>query len=466
MKNHQKQTIFINPPSKQGRKLIRNFDCATESKGNYLYQPYDFLLLSSHFEKDSFILIDAIADGLKKEEVFKLIKEKHIDCFIVALADTNWAEDFIFLKALRARYPDHGIFVFGDAFIDKQTVNSIRDYSNGILANPIEITKSDFNIENPKQWIDKQGFVQENTYTRSDLKKPIQVSISNPHHDKFLLKNYRWPFSQRFKYTTVFTAWGCPYSCSYCVVAKFPNLYRESDEIIKELDLIKEMGLKEIYIGDRSFGLPRNNCVDLLKKMIKKKYNFTWSTYFHPNQYDPELLELMKKSGCHTIIIGIESHDFQSLKKYGRHMKEDRFYKLIEHAKKLNIGICGDFIIGLPNETREDILKTIKLAKSLKIDYASFNIAAPLAGSSLRADAMKDGRIKPGDENHFDSFGYHKVLSNGVLSGKEILALRNKAVRDFYLNPSYLFKSLFRIRSIEHFLVQFQEMLQIFYKSR
>jgi uncharacterized radical SAM superfamily protein len=454
---------FLNPPSKKNRKLIRNFDCATESKGNYLYQPYDFLLLSSHFEDEEVVLIDAIAQELGTEEVFRMIEKP--EAFIIALTDTNWEEDFSFLKTLKEKYSDTPIYVFGDSFIEKKAVDSVAPFVTRILANPLEVDLRSHILGN-KSKDNVSGFIAEDTYTRTNLKAPVEVSIRIPKHNKFLLPEYRWPFSLRKKYTTVFTAWGCPYSCSYCVVSSFPNLYRNYREIIKELKYVKSIGLKEIYIGDRSFGLPRNNTINLLKEMVSQKFNFTWSSYFHPNQYDKELLDLMKESGCHTIIIGIESADFDSLKKYGRNVKADRFYALIEHCKRIGIHICGDFMIGLPGETRHDILKTIDFSKKLKLDYASFNIAAPLAGSSLRKDAILDGRIGDGEEKHFDSFGYNKVLSNGVLSSKEILDLRNFAVRTFYLRPWYLLKSFTRIRSLEHLMIQLEEMFEIFKKSR
>jgi len=466
---HTDLVIFINPPSAVGRKLIRNFDCATESKGNYLYQPYDKLLLSSHYEANQFVLFDAIADKMSQVELFECLKEHKIKYFIVSVADTNWIEDKEFLQKLHSIYPDRPIYAFGDSLIEATSREELHGIISGVLSNPLELNVEELENhikEKGNQWFQGSGFVKEDTYSRVDLKKPIEININIPNHQKFLHENYRWPFSRYFKYTTVFTSWGCPYSCSYCIVAKFPNTYRNYRNVLEELRHIKTLGLNEIYIGDRSFGLPRSNVIQLLKAMIEEDFNFSWSTYFHPNQYDPELLELMKRSGCHTLIIGIESHNFKSLKKYGRHMKEDRFYGLLKHAKKIGIEICGDFIIGLPNETKEDIHKTIKLSKELDIDYASFNIAAPLAGSSLREDAKKDGRISPGEENHFDSFGYHKVLSNGVLSGEEILKLRNQAVKDFYFNPRYLFKSLFRIHSFEHLIIQVQEMLQILFKTK
>lgn len=466
--NKNEQVLFLNPPSRLGRKLIRNFDCATESKANYLYQPYDKLLLSSHYESNEFTLIDAIADKKTKSEVFDEIANLKITYIILSLADSNWSEDFEFLKDLKEKYYNKPIYVFGDSFIEERAQNLVKPLCSGIISNPLEINRKDLELHiknNNTDWYLGPGFVNASTYDRTDLKKPVHVEIKTPKHEKFLSSSYRWPFAKHFKYTTVFTAWGCPYSCSYCVVAKFPNLYRGAEEVLSELKEVKKQGIKELYIGDRSFGLPRQNAIKILRGMVEEDFKFSWSTYFHPNQYDPELLEIMKKSGCHTLIIGIESKNFKSLKKFGRHMKEDRFFPLLEHAKSLGIEICGDFMIGLPGETRSEILETIRFSKELNLDFASFNIAAPLAGSSIRSSAIERGEMSKDDDKHYDSFGYHKALGNGVLDGDELVKLRNKAVLKFYLSPKYLLKRILKTRSFEHFFIQLQEMLQMFKKT-
>lgn len=97
-------------------------------------------------------------------------------------------------------------------------------------------------------------------------------------------------------------------------MSKFPNYYRSYDEIIEEMKEVASLGIREIYMGDRSFGLPLMNVMKLLQGMIDQRFNFSWSTYFHPNQYTPELLQKMKESGCHTIIVGIENSDQSTLK--------------------------------------------------------------------------------------------------------------------------------------------------------
>lgn len=465
---NKKRIIFLNPPSREGRKLIRNFDCATESKGNYLYQPYDFLLMSAKVPDSlELVIIDGIAEKISKKNIVKKISKESPSIIVISLADSNWHEDFEFVRELRQSYPKTCLIAFGDSFIDPVTVKKIRPYVNGLLHNPIfvdfaEVLKA---YDEKKIWLELDGFISGNSYSKIDLKKPVEVKFPIPKHSMFLNRKYRWPFAHNFLYTTIFTAWGCPYSCSYCIMAKFPNYYRDAKDVYEEMLEIKALGLKEFYMGDRSFGLPRNNVINLMNMMIENKIGLKWSTYFHPNQYDPVLLEKMKYSGCHTIIIGIEIANLKKLKSFGRHTKEGRLFELISHCNKIGIKICGDFILGLPGENKKDIMDTIELSKKINIDYASFNIAAPLAGSSIREYAVKEGRMQSG-ELEYDSFGYTKVLGNGVLKGSELIDLRNLAVRGFYFRISYLIKSLFRIRTVEQLIIQIQEMSQLFLKSK
>lgn len=448
---------FINPPIFPYRKIMRNFDCATESKGNYLYQPYDFLLLSAKLPSHwPLLFIDAIANKWNRDKCFSELESFLPEIIVCAVAATNWKQDLEFVQNLRQKFPQAYLLVFGDILIEDIPCQKIQDYCDGILTSPIIF---DFSLIPQKQ----NGLRTKDFYNRSDLKKPTKVSLTHIRHRAFLHPKYRWPFARYFQYTTIFTAWGCPYSCSYCIMSKFPNYWRDYQEIIAEMEEVKNLGIKEIYIGDRSFGLPYENIISLLDTMIERKFNFSWSTYFHPNQYTPELLEKMKASGCHTIIIGIESGDLKSLQEYSRYMKKDILSNLISHANKLGIDICGDFILGLPHDDKDSIEKTIEFSQALNIDYASFNIATPLAGSSIRKLAIESGKMQ--EEDQFDSLGNSNALSVCKLSEKEILKLRNKAVMGFYTRPSYLIKRLFKIRGYQHFLIQLQEALQILSKA-
>ena len=95
----------------------------------------------------------------------------------------------------------------------------------------------------------------------------------------------------------------------------------------------------------------------------------------------------MKKAGCHAIVVGIDSKDLKKLALYNRKANEDvkkHVHRMLDYADKINLSVCADFISGLPHENKQDIINTIEYAKKIKIDFASFNIAAPLPGSVFR----------------------------------------------------------------------------------
>jgi anaerobic magnesium-protoporphyrin IX monomethyl ester cyclase len=461
--------LFINPPLTSRRKIWRNFDCSTESKGNYLYQPYDFLLLSARVpESWSLEIIDAIADDLSVEAAHAEVQRVDADLIVLAMAETSWSDDVQFLEDLRRQYPECLILVFGDLLIEDSAVEAVEQIVDGILVSPFLVDFADFaGLSRAELAVgrgDIGGLRTDDYYNRKDMKRPQELNLGLPRHERFMHPSYRWPFARHFKYTTIFTAWGCPYSCEYCILSRFPNIWRPFSEVIVEMQHVKKLGFKEIYIGDRSFGLPRSNVVDLLGRMISEGFGFSWSSYFHPNQYDPELFDLMVDSGCHTVIIGVESADIEGLKKFKRHMRVDKFQGLLQHAKHRGVDVCADFIIGLPGESQGAIEDTVRFSKGLDIQYASFNIATPSPGSSIRRTAIEDGRITL-EDHHYDSFGKANTLSSDQVPANELVHIRNRAVRQFYMRPGYLARRMMRIRSWQHFMIQAGEAVQIFKRS-
>jgi radical SAM superfamily enzyme YgiQ (UPF0313 family) len=171
----------------------------------------------------------------------------------------------------------------------------------------------------------------------------------------------------------------------------------------------------------------------------------------------------MKAAGCHTVSLGIESGSDEILEKYSKKITTDEIKSTIRMLNAYKIHVLGYFIIGLPGDDEESIRKTIDLAKELDIDFASFAIATPDVGTPLREEALQKGWMRP-EEDVFDSTDF-PVLEAGTLSKEEVWKLRNQAVREFYLRPSYLFKMIRQIRSLRDIQVAVSNALSLFRKS-
>ena len=99
---------------------------------------------------------------------------------------------------------------------------------------------------------------------------------------------------------------------------------------------------------------------DLVTELCERlgEINIKWGCQTRVNLVHEQLLENMKKSGCVQIDFGIETGSASQLKllRKGTQMKHQ--IKALELTKKVGIRSFGSFMIGLPDETEEDIFKT------------------------------------------------------------------------------------------------------------
>src|SRR5260370_16864670 len=113
-----------------------------------------------------------------------------------------------------------------------------------------------------------------------------------------------------------------------------------------------------------------------------KPLNFTCSCTSRVTT-DYETLKAMKEAGCRLLIVGYESGDPQILKNIKEGATVDMAERFTANCKKLGLVVHGDFIIGLPGETRESIRKTIDFAKRLDTETIQVSIAHPYPGTEF-----------------------------------------------------------------------------------
>jgi radical SAM superfamily enzyme YgiQ (UPF0313 family) len=456
------------PPSPQKRKIVRAIDCSFETKANYLWQPNDFMNITSLLKpEDDVVFIDGTADSLSDDEFFIQVHNvKKGDLLFFALSSVCFNSDLACFKKVREIFPDTPMFVIGDLFIEKEYRESILHECDGIVYQPYQLDLEQMkNIRsNPHPDIKGLCTKPDDSAIPGKTRTYKTDNGSFPRHEIFLKSGYSFPFARHFQFATVTAVWGCPFACSYCTDANYDPYPRNSKNVIRELEHLEKLGVKELFFADKSFGHPYEIISPMLEEMAKR-FTFSWACYHHPNLYKPELLELMKKAGCHTIITGIDTYNYDSLKSYNRHVSKEKVEAMIFHADKLKIDVCADFIFGLEHETAADLERTIEYSMNIPLDFASFNIASPLPGSSIREKALLDGKIKSGEDN-FDTLGNKKILGNVHVTADQLRKLRVKAVRSFYLRPSYIFRRLSRINSLEHLSVQLLEMASMFKKLK
>ncbi|HHT9113657.1 MAG TPA: B12-binding domain-containing radical SAM protein [Candidatus Wunengus sp. YC65] len=454
-----KKVLFFNPP---GDKIyLRQYYCSQTSKANYIYHLVDFNILGGilhgHFDIE---YLDAIVSNYNLKTCLDKISKIDIDYIIFLTGHVSCDSDFKIMEMIKV-LKNVPIIAIGDVVLSKAEEllleNQFLDAAIMDFTSPDILDYLKGNLGKVSTMFYKRG---------RDLIRPLTkehnriFSIPIPRHDLGIQFNYRHPFVKRYPFVTVLTDYGCPFKCTFCIYATFKYKYRSVSEVIEELKYIKELNIRDVFFLDQTFGSIRTRCIDLCRGMLENNLNFDWFCFSRVDVLDYDLLYLMKRAGCHTIMFGVESANSNLLKAYNKGYDHEKIKDTFKTAQRLGIKTMGTFILGLPEEDKESILKTIEFSKELNCDYASFNFAVPREGTELRRKAIEKGLITE-DNQKMDQSGSFITLDTTTLTKEEIIKLRKKAYRSFYLRPVYLFKRLTSIGSITQLKVQLKDGLKI-----
>ncbi len=237
-----------------------------------------------------------------------------------------------------------------------------------------------------------------------------------PFPDLSLLKSTRKGISG-LSSIPVQTSRGCPFDCSFCsVTGMFGKKYRfrSTENTIAELRRYNDRK-NLIFFYDDNFTADRKRAKDLLEAMIRENFKFKWTTQVRADvAKDLQLVKLMKKAGCHTLYIGFESVNPESLKAMKKRQTVEEIADAIRVLRRHRIGIHGMFVYGFDEDDWKTVKETVKFAKRSKLNSTQFLILTPLPGSEFFDKVSQENRIQFRDWALYDA--HHVVFQPARLS--------------------------------------------------
>jgi radical SAM superfamily enzyme YgiQ (UPF0313 family) len=197
--------------------------------------------------------------------------------------------------------------------------------------------------------------------------------------------------------------------------------------------------VKEFFFDDDTFNLQKARTVELCAKL--KPLGLTWSCTSRVTT-DFETLKAMKEAGCRLLIVGYESGDQQILKNIKKGATIERARQFTKDCHKLGLVVHGDFILGLPGETRDTIKNTINFAKELDVETIQVSVAHAYPGTELHEFAMKNG-FMTSDTKMVDDGGHQMVqIEYPGLPAAEILEAVHHFYDEYYFRPKAAYRIL------------------------
>jgi radical SAM superfamily enzyme YgiQ (UPF0313 family) len=241
----------------------------------------------------------------------------------------------------------------------------------------------------------------------------------------------------------IVTSRGCPYRCTFCEeITYFAAVSYRQRSVASVLREMREVSARypdvEFSFQDAVFGLDQAWAVEFCARLRRELPQAVWSAITRADLCTPELLKAMSEAGCYNILVGLESakeETLRALKKFNITRQTARDF--VRLARENGIEVTTSFMIGLPNETREDIRKTVDFAIDLDPDYAQF-IVHKHFGNTRPFDGLGTYE-EEWDFTPQDMLGPAFVPNTFATKG-ELRREQWRAYRRFYLRWSYIAK--------------------------
>jgi radical SAM superfamily enzyme YgiQ (UPF0313 family) len=144
----------------------------------------------------------------------------------------------------------------------------------------------------------------------------------------------------------------------------------------------------------------------------------------------------MKAAGCYRISFGIESGSGQILKTIGKDIDLNMVRQAFADAQEAGLITVALFMLGNWGEDEGTMRETLKFAKSLKTDYAQFNVATPFPGTVFYKLIQDNGHFLTTNWSQYNFFEGKAVFETKKLNAGLIRRIYSRAQREFYFRLS------------------------------
>jgi hopanoid biosynthesis associated radical SAM protein HpnJ len=440
------KTLFLNPPS------FENFDGgagsrwpATREIESYWYPVW---LAYPAGMIDGARLLDAPSHHVSAEETINIARDYE---FLVLFTSTpGFPGDIRLVKKIREINPKIKIAFVGP-HVSVLPERSLKDCPeiDFVVRKEFDYAVCEFVNSKPLEEILGISYLKNGSVVHTPDRPEVQDLDSLPHVTEVYRRDldvtkYNVPFLL-YPYVSLYTTRGCPAQCTFCLwpqtLSGHPWRKRSTDDVAREMANAKEYwpNVREFFFDDDTFNIQKVRTIELCSKL--KPLKLTWSCTSRVTT-DYETLKAMKEAGCRLLIVGYESGDQQILKNIKKGATIERARQFTKDCHKLGLVVHGDFILGLPGETRETIRNTIAFAKELDVETIQVSVAHAYPGTELYDYAVKNG-FMVGDNKMVDEGGHQLAhIQYPGLPAEEILESVHRFYDEYYFRPKAVFRIL------------------------
>ena len=420
-------------------------------------------------------LVDAPAWNWSREDVITDVKRFKPDLIVMDSSFPSLNNDMEVAEELKKNCECKIVLVgpptsqFPNEILNNNGVDIVARYEYDFTIRDVaEAIENGEEFKNIKGISYKKPFFQKESFTKENeeiIHNPDREFTSSEDLDKipFVSKVYKKHLnikdyflgSSLYPEVQIFTGRGCPYLCTFCswtqTLMGRKYRVRSIQNVLKELEWIQENlpEAKEVFFEDDTFtinlslkkkALPKKNRVlEFCRDYKERNLDITWACNARAD-LDYETMKEMKRANCRLLIVGYESGSAEILRNIKKGITVEQIKQFAKDARKAGLLMHGDFIIGLPGETKETIKLTRTLIEETKPEILQVSVASPFPGTEFYEWCKENGYLLINNPNEYlDEQGHQKaIILYPELTNEEMVKEVDEILKKYYLSLRYV----------------------------
>ena len=244
----------------------------------------------------------------------------------------------------------------------------------------------------------------------------------------------------------VFTSRGCPFNCTFCSSSLiFGKRFRARSpkNVVDEVEeFIEQYKSNHVEFVDDLFIFDKKRVKEICRELKERGLDVLWVCSARVDTVDGEIFKEIRDAGCVMVYLGVESGVQRVLNLMRKGIKVEQSVRAVKLAKEAGLQVVASFVLGIPGETWEEAMETIRFAKKLDPDFVQFSLATPFPGTELYRVAKEEGLLLTEDWTKYTVL--KPVMRTEELSEERLRKLIKKAYFDFYLQPHVIWRYIRR----------------------
>ena len=271
-----------------------------------------------------------------------------------------------------------------------------------------------------------------------------------PDRDARILDNFTY-FNR--KMDCVETTRGCTMPCTFCsITGMYGSSFRcySIDRVVADLKELKNRGTETVLLVDDNITLDAGRFRKLAEAIVEHGLNsmeYLVQASVAGIVSDPELIPSLARANFSMVFLGIEAVQMKNLRLFQKGDIREKTEEAVRRLRRHDIAVMGGFIIGNPDDGREDIRDVFRAARRLRIDLPYVQCVTPYPGTRIRKELLEAGLVtNPDDLSRYTGFICN--VRTRTLTNRQLNRLMNWENIKIFFSPA-LFRGNYFVRKRE-----------------